>query len=275
MAEDLDYVPMPETSSSRSRQYWTERDQGRLTASRSSDPVKLGKGALPGALSLSTVTQSGLSCAAGPLEWRSQTRTAKGVPGCSPPGASRGRCRVTGRSRSVARPGRSRAKVLQRLQLGDLIFRQLTRAAAIAVLRHPQRHHRLAGPSARCRRCAHFGFGFLVTESWNPVTEKFGALAPIYGTLVTSLIAMLIAVPVGLVHRDVPDRVVPDVAAASDRHRHRTARRHPQHHLRHLGPVRVRAVPAADAAAVADRRCSATCRCCRRCLPARPTASAS
>src|SRR6202023_2460937 len=32
----------------------------------------------------------------------------------------------------------------------------------------------------------------------NPVTEKFGALSPIYGTVVTSLIAMLIAVPVGL-----------------------------------------------------------------------------
>ncbi|MET0313134.1 MAG: phosphate ABC transporter permease subunit PstC, partial [Hansschlegelia sp.] len=43
-----------------------------------------------------------------------------------------------------------------------------------------------------------FGFGFFVTESWNPVTEKFGALSPIYGTLVTSLIAMLIAVPIGL-----------------------------------------------------------------------------
>jgi phosphate transport system permease protein len=43
-----------------------------------------------------------------------------------------------------------------------------------------------------------FGFNFLVTESWNPVTEKFGAIAPIYGTIVTSLIAMLIAVPVGL-----------------------------------------------------------------------------
>ena len=41
-----------------------------------------------------------------------------------------------------------------------------------------------------------FGFGFLVTESWNPVTDEFGALAPIYGTLVTSVIAMLIGVPV-------------------------------------------------------------------------------
>jgi phosphate transport system permease protein len=43
-----------------------------------------------------------------------------------------------------------------------------------------------------------FGVGFLFEESWNPVTEKFGAIAPIYGTIVTSIIAMLIAVPVGL-----------------------------------------------------------------------------
>jgi phosphate transport system permease protein len=41
-----------------------------------------------------------------------------------------------------------------------------------------------------------FGFGFVVTGSWNPVTENFGALAPIYGTLVTSFIAMLIGIPV-------------------------------------------------------------------------------
>jgi phosphate transport system permease protein len=41
-----------------------------------------------------------------------------------------------------------------------------------------------------------FGWHFLATDSWNPVTEKFGALAPIYGTLVTSAIAMLIGIPV-------------------------------------------------------------------------------
>ncbi|WP_413438970.1 phosphate ABC transporter permease subunit PstC [Sulfuriferula sp. GW1] len=41
-----------------------------------------------------------------------------------------------------------------------------------------------------------FGFGFLTNDSWNPVTEKFGALVPIYGTLVTSIIALLIGVPV-------------------------------------------------------------------------------
>lgn len=41
-----------------------------------------------------------------------------------------------------------------------------------------------------------FGAGFLTSTEWNPVTEKFGALVAIYGTIVTSIIAMLIAVPV-------------------------------------------------------------------------------
>jgi phosphate transport system permease protein len=42
----------------------------------------------------------------------------------------------------------------------------------------------------------HFGWGFITSDSWNPVTEKFGALPAIYGTLVTSAIAMLIGIPV-------------------------------------------------------------------------------
>jgi len=41
-----------------------------------------------------------------------------------------------------------------------------------------------------------FGLGFFVTNVWNPVTSQFGALAPIYGTLVTSAIALVIGVPV-------------------------------------------------------------------------------
>src|SRR3974390_2266066 len=40
-----------------------------------------------------------------------------------------------------------------------------------------------------------FKFGFLTREIWNPVTDEYGALAPLYGTVVTSLVAMLIAVP--------------------------------------------------------------------------------
>jgi phosphate transport system permease protein len=91
----------------------------------------------------------------------------------------------------------ARAKALNRLRIGDIIFRAVTRAAAIGVLVI------LGGviislidgslPAFRA-----FGLNFLVEERWNPVTEKFGAIAPIYGTLVTSFIAMLIAVPVGL-----------------------------------------------------------------------------
>ncbi|WP_037586224.1 phosphate ABC transporter permease subunit PstC [Stenoxybacter acetivorans] len=41
-----------------------------------------------------------------------------------------------------------------------------------------------------------FGFGFLVSDEWDPVEGRYGALAPIYGTLVTSAIALLIATPV-------------------------------------------------------------------------------
>jgi phosphate transport system permease protein len=91
----------------------------------------------------------------------------------------------------------ARAKALNRLRIGDGAFRLLTRAAAIGVLVI------LGGVilslmSGSLPALRAFGLNFLVEERWNPVTEKFGALAPIYGTLVTSFIAMLIAVPVGL-----------------------------------------------------------------------------
>ncbi|MDJ0574722.1 MAG: phosphate ABC transporter permease subunit PstC [Xenococcaceae cyanobacterium MO_234.B1] len=43
-----------------------------------------------------------------------------------------------------------------------------------------------------------FGLGFLTTSSWNPVRSEYGVLPAIYGTLVSSLIALLISVPIGL-----------------------------------------------------------------------------
>jgi len=43
-----------------------------------------------------------------------------------------------------------------------------------------------------------FGLSFVWTEAWSPTEEEFGALASVYGTLVTSFLAMLIAVPVGI-----------------------------------------------------------------------------
>ena len=92
---------------------------------------------------------------------------------------------------------RTRAQVLKRLRLGDLGFFHLTRFAAVFVL------VLLGGVivaliDGSMLAFRTFGIGFLYNESWNPVTEKFGAIAPIYGTVVTSLIAMVIAVPVGL-----------------------------------------------------------------------------
>src|ERR1700722_6735365 len=43
-----------------------------------------------------------------------------------------------------------------------------------------------------------FGLGFLTSSAWNPVKENFGALPAIYGTLMTSIIAMVIGVPIAL-----------------------------------------------------------------------------
>ncbi|MEO8459024.1 MAG: phosphate ABC transporter permease subunit PstC [Dokdonella sp.] len=40
------------------------------------------------------------------------------------------------------------------------------------------------------------GWGFFFSSDWNPVENHYGALVPIYGTLVTAIIAMIIAVPV-------------------------------------------------------------------------------
>lgn len=43
-----------------------------------------------------------------------------------------------------------------------------------------------------------FGLGFLTTSSWNPVNSNYGVLPAIYGTIVSSFIALLISVPIGL-----------------------------------------------------------------------------
>ena len=43
-----------------------------------------------------------------------------------------------------------------------------------------------------------FGFSFLTSKMWNPVTDEFGALPFIYGTVVTSFLALLISIPLGV-----------------------------------------------------------------------------
>ncbi|MEQ1437760.1 phosphate ABC transporter permease subunit PstC [Fontimonas sp. SYSU GA230001] len=89
------------------------------------------------------------------------------------------------------------SSVVRRNRVLDAVLRSLTRIAAIAVL------VLLGGVIVALIEGAWpalktFGLPFLYTESWNPVTETFGAAAPIYGTIVTSLIAMLIGVPLSI-----------------------------------------------------------------------------
>ncbi|AHF75133.1 Phosphate transporter permease subunit [Sodalis praecaptivus] len=78
---------------------------------------------------------------------------------------------------------------------GDLIFGTLVRAAALVTLL-------LLGGIivslvvASLPSMEKFGFSFLWTREWDAPAERFGALVPIYGTLMTSFIALLIAVPV-------------------------------------------------------------------------------
>jgi phosphate transport system permease protein len=88
---------------------------------------------------------------------------------------------------------------VKRFAASDALFRLLTRSAAYLVLAL------LGGVLLTLivgswLALSTFGTGFFTTQSWNPNPDilKFGALAPIYGTLVTSVIAMLLALPIGL-----------------------------------------------------------------------------
>src|ERR1700712_1960704 len=92
-----------------------------------------------------------------------------------------------------------RARALSPFKFGDSAFYWITRASAISVLLI------LGGiilsllvgawPAMK-----EYGFAFLWTQRWAPSADPpvLGALGPMYGTLVTSFIAMLIAIPVGL-----------------------------------------------------------------------------
>ncbi len=81
---------------------------------------------------------------------------------------------------------------------GDAFFKVLTLLAALSVpllmvgiLVELLRHSQLA--------LQRFGWGFLTSDAWNPVTQEFGALSSIFGTVVSTAIALLIALPLGLV----------------------------------------------------------------------------
>ncbi|WP_374324268.1 phosphate ABC transporter permease PstC [Azonexus sp.] len=80
-------------------------------------------------------------------------------------------------------------------RLADLLFFNLTRGVAFITLAL------MAGIVISLTWSAlpsieKFGFSFLTSSAWNPPADDFGALVPIYGTIVTSIIALVIAVPI-------------------------------------------------------------------------------
>ncbi len=84
---------------------------------------------------------------------------------------------------------------LKRQAIFDLLFRSLTRVCAFGVLALLAAIiiSLLVGSMPAIHA---FGFGFLSSSDWDPVNGRFGGMIPIIGTLVTSGIALLIAIPV-------------------------------------------------------------------------------
>ena len=82
-----------------------------------------------------------------------------------------------------------------RASWGDALFENLTRLFAFVVfaLLAAILVALVIGSDVTLKK---YGLGFLWSAQWDPVQENFGALVPIYGTLVTSAIALLIGVPV-------------------------------------------------------------------------------
>ena len=97
----------------------------------------------------------------------------------------------TGQTRPVA------AASLERADYGDLIFKGILTVAAVAVpiLLAFLVYELWDGAALAIER---YGFGFITSSTWDPVAEEFGALPLIFGTLASSLLALLIAVPLSL-----------------------------------------------------------------------------
>ncbi len=135
----------------------------------------------------------------------------------------------------VSRPAAGRSSG----QLGDGLFRAAALGCALLVLAL------LMGvaismlwgglPAFRA-----FGLPFLYGTQWDPVAKVFTAGVAIYGTLVSSALAMLIAIPVSFGIAVFLTEVAPAWMRGSGRHRYRTARGRAVHHLRHVGPVHLR-----------------------------------
>jgi phosphate transport system permease protein len=97
---------------------------------------------------------------------------------------------------SAALPARAKSTA-GRLGFGDEVAKVFTQFFAVLILAVTfLLVLKLWGASTLSRD--KFGFGFLTSSLWNPVTDQFGALPFIYGTLITAGLALLISVPLGV-----------------------------------------------------------------------------
>jgi phosphate transport system permease protein len=88
-------------------------------------------------------------------------------------------------------------KITSSSGIGDALFKNLTLVFALSILVIMLAiAWELFRNSALARHA--FGWGFLGRQIWDPVQEQFGALPFIYGTLLSSAVALAIAVPLGL-----------------------------------------------------------------------------
>ena len=102
-----------------------------------------------------------------------------------------------GQAAVIATPPSQARSFVKRLQNGDEIAHLITLIFAASVfLVTVFLVYELWLHSSSSR--AKFGWGFLFSRTWDPVAEKFGALPFIYGTVLTSFLALLIAVPLGV-----------------------------------------------------------------------------
>ena len=174
MAMQLDYVPMPANVVQMVQKTWAER-RSRAAAA------------------------AALAISRGPLRniraWRSCGNLGDGPPCGGPSSVRECRSRMANVTLNDAIPAAAPQHSGRKQQLQDSCSAARTEFFALCVLLL------LGGVIVSLvigawPALSTFGLGFVVTEVWNPVTDKFGAWAPIYGTIVTSLIAMMLGVPV-------------------------------------------------------------------------------
>jgi len=87
--------------------------------------------------------------------------------------------------------------ILSVQNVGDAVFKYLTTffAALVLLLIIVMAYEMYVSSSLTIEK---FGWSFLTSTEWDPVTEQYGALPFVYGTVVSSLIALILALPVGL-----------------------------------------------------------------------------